>query len=57
MIDWVPGGIVVRNPPSSARDASLIPGSENSLEEETVTDSSNRAWKILWTGETGGLQS
>ena len=57
MIDWVPGGIVVRNPPSSARDASFIPGSENSLEEETVTDSSNRAWKILWTGETGGLQS
>ena len=57
MIDWVPGGIVVKNPPSSARDTGFIPGLENSLEEETVTDSSNRAWKIPRTGETGGLQS
>ena len=57
MIDWVPGGIVVKNPPSSARDTGFIPGLENSLEEETVTDSSNRAWKIPRTGETGGLHS
>ena len=57
MIYWVPGGTVVRNPPSSAGDAGFIPASENSLEEEMVTYPSNLAWKILRTGETGGLQS
>ena len=57
MIYWVLGGTVVRNPPSRAGDAGFIPVSENSLEEEMVTYSSNLAWKILWTGETGRLQS
>ena len=30
---------------------------EDSLEEEMATHSSILAWKILWAGEPGGLQS
>ena len=32
-------------------------GWEDPLEEEMATPSSTLAWKILWTGEPGGLQS
>ena len=32
-------------------------GQEDSLEKEMTTHSSILAWKILWTEETGGLQS
>ena len=32
-------------------------GGEDSLEEEMATHSSILAWEILWTEETGGLQS
>ena len=32
-------------------------GWEDSLEKEMATHSSILAWKILWTEETGGLQS
>ena len=32
-------------------------GQEDPLEEEMVTHSSILAWKILWTEESGGLQS
>ena len=55
-----PGGSVVKNPPANAgdiRDASLIPGSEDSLEKGTATHSSILAWRIPWTGEPGKLQS
>ena len=49
-----------KNPPTDAgdmRDASLIPGSGRSPEEEVATHSSILAWRIPWTDEPGGLQS
>ena len=54
-----PGDSVVKNPPAKARharDASLIPGSGSSLEEEMATHSSILAWRIPRTEEPGGLQ-
>ena len=32
-------------------------GLEDPLEEEMATHSSNLAWRIPWTEESGGLQS
>ena len=32
-------------------------GQEDPLEEEMITHSSILAWKILWTEESGGVQS
>ena len=51
---------VVKNPPANAkdiRDAGLIPGWEDSLEEGMATHSSILAWRIPWTEEPGSLQS
>ena len=48
-----------KNPPTNAgdtRDAGLIPGLEDSLEEEMATHSSFHAWKIPWTEGPGSLQ-
>ena len=39
------------------RDAGLIPGQEDPLEEGMATHSSILAWRIPWTEEPGGLQS
>ena len=52
-----PGGSVVKNLPAKAGDACLILGSENPMEEEMPSHSSILAWRILWTEESGGLQS
>ena len=52
-----PGGSVVKNPPANAGDAgdaSLIPESGRSLEEEMATPSSILDWKIPWTEEPSG---
>ena len=38
-------------------DMALILGWEDPLEEEMATHSSVLAWKILWTEESGRLQS
>ena len=38
------------------RDAGLILGWEDPLEEERATLSNILAWKIPWTEEPGGLQ-
>ena len=54
-----PGGTVVKNPPSNARDAEeavSIPGREDPLEKEIATHSSILAWEITWTEEPGRLQ-
>ena len=55
----LPGGtVVMKNPPASARDvrdADLIPGWEDPLEEGLATHSSILAWRIPWTEEPGGL--
>ena len=40
-----------------AGDVGLIPGRENPLEKEMATHSRIPAWKILWTEESGSLQS
>ena len=50
--------LVVNNPPANAggiKDVGLIPGLGRSLEEGMATHSSILAWRILWTGEPGGL--
>ena len=39
------------------RDAGLIPGFEDPLEEGMATHSSILTWRITWTEEPGGLQS
>ena len=54
-----PGGTIVNNPPADvgdARDAGLIPGQGDPLEEGMATHSSVLAWRIPWTEEPGGLQ-
>ena len=52
--------LVVKNLPANAgdkRDASSIPGPEDSLEKDVATHSSTLAWRIPWTEEPGELQS
>ena len=53
----LPGGSLVKNPPASTGNTSLILDQEDSLEEDTATHSSLLAWQIPWTGEPDGLQS
>ena len=56
----LPGGSVVKNPPAKAgdaRDVGSVPGLEDPQEKEMATRSRILAWKILWTGEPGRLQS
>ena len=52
-----PGGLVVMNPPANARNAGLIPGSEDHLQKKMATHSSIPVWEIPRTEELGGLQS
>ena len=47
----------VKNPPASARDVGLIPGSGRSAEEDMATHSSILAQGIPGTEEPGRLQS
>ena len=50
----------MKNLPANAgdtRDASWIPGSGRSPEEEMATHSSFLDWEITWTEELEGLQS
>ena len=52
--------IAIKNQPAKAgeiRDAGLIPGSEDPLEDSMATHSTILAWKIPWTEEPGRLQS
>ena len=51
---------MVKNLPTNAgdvRDAGLIPGQEDPLEENIAIHSSILAWGVPWTEEPGGLQS
>ena len=52
-----PDSSVVKNLPANAGDADSIPGSGRSPGKGMATHSSILAWRIPWTGETGGLQS
>ena len=59
-LNWTGVVLVVKNPPANAgdiRDAGLILGQEDPLEEGMATHSSILAWRIPWTEEPGGLQS
>ena len=38
------------------KNADLIPGSEDPLEEEMATHTSILTWETPWTEESGGLQ-
>ena len=49
-------GAVVKNPPANAGDTRDV-GQEDPLENEMATHSSTLAWEILWTEESGRLQS
>ena len=53
--------LVVKNPPANAGnirdDVGLIPGTGRFPGSGMATHSSILAWKILWTGEPGRLQS
>ena len=48
---------MIKNLFVNAGDVSSIPGLRRSPEEEMATHSSNLARKILWTEESGGLES
>ena len=51
---------MVKNPPANAgdvRDAVLLLGQEDFLEEGTATYASILAWRIPWTEEPSGLLS
>ena len=50
----IPGGSVVKNPPTNTGDTSLIPGSGRPLEKEMATHSSILAWDIPQTEQPGG---
>ena len=55
-----PGGAVVENPlPVQERQETWVQPlrREDPMEKETATRSSFLAWEILWTEESGGLQS
>ena len=48
---------MVKNPPASAGDRGLIPGSRRSPGGENGNPSSILAWRIPWTEEPGRLWS
>ena len=52
-----PGGSGVKNPPASAGDASLTPGSGRSPGEGNGNPLQYSSQEIPWTEEPGGLQS
>ena len=56
-VKGVPGGSVLKDPPTNAGDPGSIPASGRSLEEEMAAHSSILAWRIPWAEEPGGLQS
>ena len=51
------GGSDSKQSTCNAGDPGLLPGWGRFLGKKIATHSSILAWRILWTGETGGLQS
>ena len=47
----------VKNPPAMQRTRVQSLGGEDPLQKRMATHSSILAWKILWTEDSGGLQS
>ena len=56
-VKGIPGGSVLKDPPTNAGDSGSIPASGRSLEKEMAAHSSTLAWRIPWAEEPGGLQS
>ena len=52
-----PGGSVVKNPPTMQEMQVWSLGQEDPLEKEMAMQTSILTWKILWTEESGRLQS
>ena len=52
-----PGGSGVKNPPASAGDATVIPGTRRSPGEGNGNPLQYSSEEIPWTEEPGGLQS
>ena len=52
-----PDGLIVKNLFAMQETRVRSLGGEDPLEKEVATHSSVLAWKILWTEESGGLQS
>ena len=52
-----PGSSAVKNPPAMQKTQVQSLGQEDPLEKEMATHSSNLAWRIPWTGESGGLHT
>ena len=48
---------LVKNPPAMQEMQVQSLGQEDPLEKEMAAHSSNLAWEIPWTKESGGLQS
>ena len=48
---------MVKNLPALQETQVQSLGQEDPLEKEMATHSSNLAWRIIWTEESGGLQS
>ena len=48
---------MVKNPPAMEETQVWSLGQEDPLEKGMATHSSIFAWRILWTEESGGLQS
>ena len=48
------GGLVVKNPPINARDASSIPGLGRAPGEGNGNPFSSLAWEVLWTRSLAG---
>ena len=57
MANFFPGGSVVKSPLPMQEMWVRSLGWEDPLEKEMATHCSMLAWKIPWTGESGGLQS
>ena len=53
----LPSYLSVKNLPAMQETQIRFLGQEDPLEKEMAIHSSILAWKISWTGESGGLQS
>ena len=57
LIKGFSGGSVVKTLLANALDSIPVNPQKDPQEKQMATHSSNRAWRIPWTEEPGGLQS
>ena len=56
-LEGFPGGSVIKNPPTNARNMGSVLCWEDPLEEKMATHSNILVWRVPWTEEPGRLQS